>query len=626
MTDAYADSPRLTAEQSAVVDLPPYAKALVTAGAGSGKTHTLVRRLDALIADHGLAAGEILVLTFSRAAVRDLSARLIRTGQAARFVRAQTFDSWALFLLTSLDATVDWNTRPFDERIRAAEDLIGKGAADPLFEDGLLHLVIDEAQDLVGARRDLVESLLTRYDCGFTIVGDLAQAIYGFQVADPNERAGEAGRFVQWLRRSFDGEMLELELTRNFRARTVEARVGLRFSVGLQDATALGSSSREFSRQRRMLRNALRDLASLGDPTTGIVRDALRDFDGTAAVLCRTNGEALLISESLREGAIPHRLQASSRDRVTPGWLADLFPVGAGALLTRDEFERLSAASEMVDHGFDRATAWSLLHAAAREGRSPTVSRSRLAELIAAGWLPDELVAPGPTRLLVSSIHRAKGLEFDRVIIAEPTYESSGPDEDVAEEVRLLYVALTRARDDLLRMTAPDVRLVRRIKSADRRWARYGWKAWMRRGLELRGGDVSTEVPAGVGLPGADPGAVQLYLRSAVTSGDGVVLELDEPDDVLPDAASTYRILHRDRLIGSTSAQFSKVFSAFLGGGRRPPRRINGGYVESVEAVRGGRAAGAVIGAEDYGVWLAPRLGGLTRFEYDGKEASSGDE
>ena len=629
MTDVYADSPELTAEQQAVVDLPAEAKALITAAAGSGKTHTLVRRLDALIADHGIAAGEILVLSFSRAAVRDLSARLATAGQAARHVRAQTFDSWALLLLTTLDATVDWNTRTFDERIRAAEHLIGKGAADPLFEYGLLHLVIDEAQDLVGDRRDLVESLLTRYDCGFTVVGDLAQAIYGFQVRDPEERVGEAGRFVQWLYRSFEGELTELGLTRDFRALTVEACTGLGFGAGLRDTAARGASPRVLSRQLETLRHAVLGLVSIGDPADAIVRDALREFDGTSAVLCRTNGEALVLSESLRSGGVPHRLQTSGRDRATPGWLAGLFPADAGSLLTRDEFERLLTAAGPIGERVDPEWAWTLLSRAAREGRSPVVGRHRLADLISTGRLPDELTAPPSARLIVSSIHRAKGLEFDRVIIAEPGSGSAGAVDAAAEEARLLYVALTRARYDLFRMPAPDTRLVRRVDAAGGRWGRYGWKAWMRPGLELRGGDVEIETPAGFGWSETDPVAIQDRLRSTVLPGDEVMLEPADVEDGDPDRGTSYRIVHREGLIGRTSAGFGRALAAYLGRSRsidRAPRSILGAHVENIEAVRGGRASGSVIGAGDYGVWLAPRLGGLTRFEYDRTEASDGDE
>lgn len=93
------DDPVLTAEQQAVVDQPWDTRLLVTAGAGTGKTHTLVRRMDALVGhidpDEALEASELLVLSFSRAAVRELRDRIARHGEHARRVRVQTFDSWA---------------------------------------------------------------------------------------------------------------------------------------------------------------------------------------------------------------------------------------------------------------------------------------------------------------------------------------------------------------------------------------------------------------------------------------------------------------------------------------------------------------------------------------------------
>ncbi len=84
MTDAYLDSPPLTDEQRAVVEQPWSARVLVTAGAGAGKTHTLVRRLDALCGhedpEEALEAAEILVLTFSRPPPANCASGLHGTG------------------------------------------------------------------------------------------------------------------------------------------------------------------------------------------------------------------------------------------------------------------------------------------------------------------------------------------------------------------------------------------------------------------------------------------------------------------------------------------------------------------------------------------------------------------
>ena len=81
---------------------------LVEAGPGTGKTEIAALRLADLLRS-GLSAGQILVLSFSRSAVRTLTRRLSRiTGtdesvlEELRHVSIRTFDSWAFRMLRLL--------------------------------------------------------------------------------------------------------------------------------------------------------------------------------------------------------------------------------------------------------------------------------------------------------------------------------------------------------------------------------------------------------------------------------------------------------------------------------------------------------------------------------------------
>ncbi|MFD0594026.1 UvrD-helicase domain-containing protein [Catellatospora coxensis] len=207
----------LTAEQQEAVRQPADTRLLIIAAAGTGKTHTLVRRLEYLL-EHDLTADEILVLSFSRAAVGELATRARASAGSSRFVVARTFDAWALDLLVHTRAAEDWHHRSFDERITAATDVIISGQADE-YTARVRHVLLDEIQDLEGDRRELVKSLLTWLDCGFTIVGDPAQAIYGFQVRDAS-RPDDDGDMFTWARETYPDDLVELALTRDFRART----------------------------------------------------------------------------------------------------------------------------------------------------------------------------------------------------------------------------------------------------------------------------------------------------------------------------------------------------------------------------------------------------------------------
>ncbi len=77
----------LNAEQYAAVSSPP-GKALVIAGAGSGKTRTLTYRV-AWLLDHGVEAREVLLLTFTNKAAREMIERV------RDLVPHDTSDLWA---------------------------------------------------------------------------------------------------------------------------------------------------------------------------------------------------------------------------------------------------------------------------------------------------------------------------------------------------------------------------------------------------------------------------------------------------------------------------------------------------------------------------------------------------
>lgn len=618
----------LTDEQCAVVEQPADAQVLVTAGPGAGKTHTLIRRLDFLVSEEEVSPGEVLVLTFSRAAVRELRTRTATQGGSARHIRAQTFDSWALDLLMKVDADGGWEQRSFDERIEGARRAIEDGLADEELED-LLHVVIDEVQDLVGARRELVEVLLDEFDPGFTVVGDPAQSVYGFTVPDIEQRAQETGHFFTWVRRTFAENLVELRLTRNFRACTPESELALPHGTELRRVAESGRAGDRGNHEE--LRGALRTTLSLELDDFGFL--SLGSYEGTSAILCRDNGQALLLSDALWKGGVSHRLQRSARDRGAPAWLATLFRELDGAILTRSRFEEIVEKHGLPVEDVERW--WLGLRRSAKDGPR-NVDMGRLRAAMATGRLADELTAQPPSPLIVSSFHRAKGLEFDRVVVVDPgilAFEEEKPEKasgktqkrhvDAAEEARLLYVAMTRPRHELLHMDALEQRFVRTAPGLGR-WGRYSFRRWARRGLELHAGDVCSEFPAGTAGFSDDPWKTQEYLAAEVRPGDEVRLERALPEAEEPGQSPPYVIVHQERPIGMVSDRFRRGLYRFMKLGpsyepRNWPRLLTGVRVDAVEAVAGSEAAGLRAGLGPYGVWLAPRLTGLSVFEYDRK-------
>ncbi|MFG2834749.1 UvrD-helicase domain-containing protein [Streptomyces zaomyceticus] len=629
MTGPYDASPSLTAEQKAVVDLPWDTRLLVTAGAGSGKTHTVVRRLDALVGhedpDEALEAGEILVLSFSRAAVRELRDRIARHGDRAERVRVQTFDSWAYQLLAKAYPDEEWKAHSFDERIRAATAAIEKGAVEAGELGAPSHVVIDEAQDLVGHRRDLVEALLDRFQrsCGFTVVGDSAQGIYGFQIEDAKQRAEEADLFFAWLRTSYD-DLVELHLTENFRAATPEARTALTLGPRLQNLVASPDGAEgAASTLHAELRERLLGLPGLGELAGDFALGSLKTFGGTCAILTRDNRQALAVSELLHQHGVQHSLKRSLQDRPVPYWAAELLRRAESLTLTESRFLELLGGMPLPA-GVEPEQCWRLSRAVTRRTGRGQVDLAALGRLVAEGRFPDDLADPETARLVVSTVHRAKGLEYDRVLLLSPPsideLRKAHEDLDVPAEAKALYVAMTRAREDVYHLTGPDTSRIRRHRPTGR-WYLGTWEKYKRLGVQVMTGDVHRDTPSC--SADMDAAMTQTYLLEQVRAGDAMTLRMRHPVPAGPEQSPPYDLLHHDRVVGEVSERFRRDLYAVEKVSRSWditwPSEIVGLRVDTLETVAGSTAAGANAGLGRSGVWIAPRITGIGRYRRGGR-------
>ncbi|MEV5957369.1 UvrD-helicase domain-containing protein [Streptomyces sp. NPDC051987] len=623
MTDVYQDSPPLTDEQLAVVEQPWDARVLVTAGAGAGKTHTLVRRLDALCGhedpDQALEAAEILVLTFSRAAARELRERITRHGERAHRVRARTFDAWAYEVLLQAHPDGEWGAVGFDERIAAATRAIENGALELGEALPPAHVVIDEVQDLLGGRRELVETLLDRYQdsCGFTVVGDAAQSVYGFQIEDLGERADETGRFFDWLRCSYPDDLVELRLTRNFRATTHEARIALAHGPLLQQVTDPDEAGKLYDE----LRDLLLDPANgMGDLDEEFTLDGLRDLSDTCAVLTRDNQQALVVSGLLFAHGIDHRLRRPLEERPVPYWVAELLRRTEATGLTEDRFRTLFSEIPF-SYEPDVAALWTVLRRVARGAGRGVLDLDRLRRAVADGRFPDEAADPENARIVVSTVHRAKGLEFDRVIVLTPPtlaelHKRYQDELDLPAEVRALYVAMTRARQDLYHVAPPELPHFKRAGSQSQGRRYLGsWRSYDRYGIVAEAGDVCRDDPPG---RHSDAVATQTYLLEQVRPGQEVLLRKRHDLPMGEVESPPYALMHEGREIGEASQRFREDLFQVQKVNRTwdPwwPDEIHDLRIDTLETVTGSTAAGTNAGLGARGVWITPRITGIGRY------------
>jgi hypothetical protein len=590
----------LSTDQSCVASASASDRQLVLAGAGTGKTHTLIARLNHLIRDEGISSGSgILVLSFTRAAVREIRDRTKESGGDVAYVRARTFDSFATQLLRQIDDEASWRPLGYDDRIRRATEL---DLLEPL--ESFRHIVVDEIQDLVGVRADFVKTVLQSANAGFTLFGDIAQSIYDYQVKQDGT-GDNFPRFLRWLKNQYGSALQVRTFAENFRAQTRITKavweVWPRLCVDTPDYAAI----------RQDLDELLRSEDSISDLHT-LSRYA-RDADSKTAVLCRTNGGALVVSRDLNQIGIAHTLQRQSIDRAVHPWVARTLNQQDHTSIGFSHFSDLYSQTEEV--GMPNVhDAWLSMRSVAKEGKNQ-VNLGRLISGLRVGFVPNEMVFLPETPLTISTVHRSKGREFSRVVLLDDVLDDVESD-DLAEETRVLFVAASRPRQDLFVMERPpDVRWVRYDKRSGR-WIRRGWKVWQTFGFEFQVTDLDRESPAGATVKGVDPILIQHYIQSEVAPGDELEVVLTGPRDP-HDGFAEYAVRHRGNLVGVTGSGFSHTLLRRLGkGANKWPAKFHGLRVDAIETVPGTPAESENVGLGPAGLWLGVRPVGLASIEW----------
>jgi DNA helicase II / ATP-dependent DNA helicase PcrA len=470
------------ARQQEVAHADAGARTIVIAGPGTGKTEVAAQRLQHLF-KQGLRPSQILVLSFSNSAVRTLTRRMeSQSGvneamlEDLRYLSIRTFDSWTFRMLRQLgDNPSQLISRNYDANIAELIDRI-EGSSSALVVDllkNVRHVIVDEFQDLAGVRGALVVSLLGRLagsgdaTVGFTILGDDAQAIYGFSVRNSTTPAFSHVT-TSWLLaqlRSRFPDVREVELDNNYRAVSALAKLATTMRTILR-RTASGTQKVD----------AMRDVvAKLPELDGKLGYEAIADLGGeSAAILTRTNGEALRVAQLLggdaNRAAMKVVLGSGGKQRTTPGWVGALLGRIKGSTVQRAQFARVYqhlCNGGPRDTGLcmpEESAAWTrLLHAAGLAKDATSLELNLLRERMA--WLDafpdDEGMNDGAVRVL--TIHQSKGMEFDSVAILEPRQQSDSEaagsedapsDDEASEAASVVFVAVTRAGRKLVRIPA----------------------------------------------------------------------------------------------------------------------------------------------------------------------------
>ncbi|WP_330249484.1 AAA family ATPase [Nocardia sp. NBC_00565] len=599
--NADMDALRLDEVQQAIAKSPIDARLLVVAGAGQGKTEVVAARVGHLVREEDLSASlEVLVLSFSRAAV-DAVLRRLDLREVAR-ANVRTFDSFANRLL--IDGGID-PSGDFDARIRQATKYLAEADEPPYELKSLRHVVIDEIQDLVGDRAEFVLAVLRSLgdDVGITALGDPLQGIYDFQLTKSKSKSDSADVFAV-LRAELGAQ--EVSLDRNYRARGYDPKrvieLGDRLRIE-EDAGRAGAMIREFDA----------GLPHLGGKDSWI--DVLANHRGRAAVLCVSNGEVLRTSQLLHEAGVRHVVRRAAQEFGAASWIARALGGFDRIDVARADVE---AAFASLPDGVAPDDAWYLLKEAegiSRNNRS--LNMIRLRSLIRSGAVPLTLIEHDTAEIIVSTVHKSKGLEYDRVFLVDPVYLKA--DSNSWPTIRARYVGLSRARDKVLACDIPAPRAWFCNDSWDRErlLEKVPGRGKSRRtqSMEFCHTDLCVDEPYGDELTARE---VQTKLSEGF-DGARVEARLDRSRSTR-EHPSYFFVTDQGVEIGRSSAIFDDAFTKAFHCASRWPTRLTGLSVIAVETVAGEPRSTEHAHLGGSGLWLVPRLVGMVRPDWTERE------
>lgn len=425
-----------------IISSPLDSHIVLNSGPGTGKTYTIIQRLIYILANNLCNADEIYILCYTRSAKNVVESKIEQAVMegviqpSAKNICVLTFDSYATYFLMAMREQEvikeNFDNYEYNERIK----LFNKYISAEDFKD-MKYFIVDEIQDLVNERAEMVLNILKNLKCGYLLAGDRCQSIYDYEADD--DATLDSAKFYKLAEKQFPDDMLRYEITVNRRQSPKLADESAKMrKVLLNDS---------FMEQNKYANKVISDYSGK-TKIEQYIKTLIKAPTVSTAILCRNNGEAEYISGLLCERGIIHTLNRGVNNVFPlPRWIADVFWDFCRSTICKKDFvERFKFR---CDSKLNSEILWELLCKLTDSQDKTVISVPKLTTaLTITNNIPSEFYDEAPM-LTVSTIHKAKGSEFFRVILIE---SDINPSSDSAEEARIRYVALTRPKTQFITM------------------------------------------------------------------------------------------------------------------------------------------------------------------------------
>ncbi len=425
----------LSPAQLGIIDDGHSRAILVAAGPGSGKTRVLVHKVASLLLLEDVRTEQFLMLTYSRAAAMEMRGRLRNlVKKKADYIDIFTFHSFAFNL-----AELKGDLQHSGDIVARAVELILSGEAAGKVENKSV-LVLDEFQDIGPDEFRLIRAIAgAAKEIRVIAVGDDDQSIFEFR--------GSSVEFMNRFRQEFDAKVYHLNT--NFRSKDNLVQFSNCFIKKLPGRVKEGQELVSFFQGENGGIDITNYISSplLMPLTEDVLRQRSIAASGTTAVLTATNQEAYQVYTLLRQQGCKAKLMAAYGE-FSLKTLVELMTFTyhleeysgrcGGRDIDKADWDNLKELMKKKFHGSTQLPlALSVVETFEASGDP----------LLAVNWREyldemrlEDFIFPDEESVLVSTMHKAKGKEFDRVFLLLDRYKIVKN-----ENLRVIYVAVTRA-------------------------------------------------------------------------------------------------------------------------------------------------------------------------------------
>jgi ATP-dependent DNA helicase RecQ len=480
----------LNPEQSALVINQDNSNLLILAGAGSGKTRVVVHRCAYLLRVKRVPASAILVLCFNRNAVGELKRRLVDlVGDDAKGLLVQTYHGLSLHLT---GRTVNYNHDNTDEsKTKLTDELkkiipravqLLKGETTVLGDEaeleadevrdrllaGYRYILVDEYQDIDEDQYELIAALTgrTRSDDNNKLkilaVGDDDQSIYAFRGANL--------RFIDQFESDYNAD--RHHLVENYRSSehiiaaanaliaNNQERMKQQQPIRINAARKKHPAGGNWEQLDKVIRGRVQKLrcADESQQAASVLEELqrLQRLDSTidwtqCAVLSKEWRPLNAVRELLEQHSIPVSIALPKDKKIRLSRVREI-----AQFLAEVKQQPPRSASDWLSYVAENYAEQSNNHWVSMLQNSLNLWQQETSDI----EMPADMTREFMYEILhelqrecrlgqgvfLSTMHSAKGMEFAHVIILDNDWDKDEPEET---QRRLLYVAMTRAKETL---------------------------------------------------------------------------------------------------------------------------------------------------------------------------------